>query len=557
MITFGRGTGVEFIPEIDPDARRAAFFAALIAGNRLELKIPQMFSHMMRDGRILLELYPNGYSHRAPYRIKHYRPKHYRIEHDEYDDPTAVKYCYPYRAIEAGANQARTKWAVLRVTSQLIEIATVDNEPDLDQVMPAGATASNPLGFMPYVEVLNPPPAGGELGESDFAQIATHLDNHNEVTDGIVDKIIEFSCNPIVTNKPASEMTAYENNGQQSNDFINQINSVAYASGFSLGTTPPNPRRRKLKKFFGDFESEDRIEQLQINPVPQDHVVWADGYERQLREALGGILERGIETATESRVVYGKVLATAKDKQTALFKYGLCEIFSFALLAEEAVYMATGGIQGLAPQPNRAVNYRVGAVFMPTADDTLKRSIVGRNLTEHGMSARETLKWIFPEKTETEIDQMVSAGGVPIRYLTQVMQMFSQASTLINPVDQLPYLDPTTGGTIAESFLPFILNALSYGSQFNSTPGQSGANSERYQPAAVAAAIERVRGRGSADPMVSADNQQPTGSDDAGPGTTPGPLPGPGTTRRAGGNLPGFFDLTRSPVLNYFGFGGQ
>lgn len=555
MITFGRGTGVEFIPEIDPEGYRAAFFAALIAGNRLELKIPQMFAHMMRDGRILLELYPNGYSHRTPYRIKHYRPRHYRIEHDEYDDPTAVKYCYPYRAIEAGASKPRTRWAILRITSQLIEVATVDNEPDLEQDMPAGATAKNPLGFMPYVEVLNPPPAGGELGESDFSQIASHLATHDDVTSGIADKIVEFSCNPIVTNKPAGEMFIYQDDGQ-SNDIINQMNSVAYASGFSLGTTPPKARRRKLRKVFGDFDEQDRIEQLQINPVPQDHVVWADGYERQLREALGGILERGIETATESRVVYGKVLATAKDKQLALFKYGLCEILSFALLAEEAVYAATGGVQGLPPQANRAVNYRVGAVFMPTADDTLKRSIVGRNLTEHGMSARETLKWIFPEKTESEIDQMVSAGGVPIRYLTQVMQMFSQASTLINPIDGLPYLDPTTGGTIAESFLPFILNALSYGSQFTSTPGQSGSNAERYAPAAIAAAIERARRqRGSADPMVSTDDQQPFRPTGTGPSPAPA-IPGPGTTRRAA-NLPQFFDLTRSPILNYFGLTGN
>lgn len=396
------------------------------------------------------------------------------------------------------------------------------------------------------MEVLNTPPAGGELGESDFSRVKTHLEIHEEVTSGIIEKILEFCYNPLVTNKPASSMFVYGDDG------ATERNSAAYASGFTVGTTSPKLKHRKLKKVFGDFDPEDRLEQLQINPIPQDHIIWADQYERQLREALGGILERGIETATESRVVYGKVAATAKDKQASLFRYGLCELFSFALLAEEAVYTATRGLQGIPPMGDRSVNYRVGAVFMPTANDTLNRSIVGRNLTEIGVNAKETMRWIFPDKTEGEIDQMVGSGGIPIRYLTQVMQMFLQANqTLINPITGLPYVDPATGGTIAETFIPFILNALSYGQQFNTPPNQSGTNSERFQPSAVTAAIERVkRQRGSADPIVSTSPVQSGGNIDR--AASPIPQPNVRTSRA----LPQFFDLSRSPILQYFGVGG-
>lgn len=548
MITFTRGTGVEFLPVLDQDGVRAAFLSTLITGNRLDLVIPQMISTMIGKGRFLLELYPNGYSHRVPYRIRHYAPDCYRVEHDEYGDISAAKYCYPYQTIEPGT-PPRTKWACLRVTSALIEYATLDQKPNLDQETPAQSTATNPLGFVPYIEVLNPSPAGGELGESDFSRVQTHLEIHEEVTGGIVEKILEFSYNPLVTNKPANSMMVYADGDEGAIE----RNSVAYASGFKLGTTPRR-KHRKLKKIFGDFEPEDRLEQLQINPIPQDHIIFADQYERQLREALGGILERGIETATESRVVYGKVAATAKDKQLALFKYGICEILSFALLAEEAVFAATRGRQGLPPLGDRSVNYRVGAVFMPTAQDTLNRSIVGRNLTEIGVNAKETMKWIFPEKTEPEIDQMVGSGGIPIRYLQQVMQMFGQATGLVNPINGLPYVDPATGATIAESFIPFILNALSYGQQFNTVPNQSGGNSERFSPAAISAAIGRAqRQRGNADPVVSADDQRTPGS-----GSSPEPaptLPTPGTVTRA--NLPQFLDLSRSPVLQFLGLSGR
>jgi hypothetical protein len=545
MITFTRGTGVEFLPVIDPSGARSAFIQTLVTGNRLDLMIPQMISHMLGKGRILLELYPNGYSHRTPYRIRHYTPDCYRVEADEYGDIAAAKYCYPYRRIEPGA-PPRVKWVCLRVTPGLIEFADLDNKPNLDQEIPAQSTAKNPLGYLPYVEVLNPPPAGGELGDPDFKMVESHLQIHDEVTGGIAEKILEFCYNPLVTNKSAGEL--YQ--GMYQDSTPDQRNSVAYMSGFEMGPTAPPPRFRKLKKVFGDFEPDDRLEQLQINPIPQDHQIFAADYERQLREALGGILERGIETATESRVVYGKVAATARDKQLALFKYGICEILSFAILAEEAVFVATKGLQGIPPAGDRSVSYRVGSVFMPTADDTLKRSIVGRNLTEVGVNAKETMKWIFPEKTEAEIDMMVGSGGVPIRYLSQIMQMFSQATALTDPATGAPYVDPLTGLTIAQSFIPFILNALAYGQQFNSPPNQSGTSAERYYPAAVNAAVIRAsQQRGNAEPIVSTSPLQSGGDVDRAQPIDSGPIPDPGASTRRGG---GFLDLTRSPILQFF-----
>ena len=539
MVTFVRGTGVEFIPALDENGVRATFLSKLISGNRLELTIPQMISHMIGKGRLLLELYPNGYSHRVPYRIRHYTPDCYRIEQDQYGDISAVKYCYSYKAVEPGS-PPKLKWVCQRVTSALIESAISDNKPDLDQEIPAGVPpVENPLGYLPYVEVLNPPPAGGNLGESDFEQIQSHLDIHEQVTSGIVEKILEFCYNPLITNKSAESVYS----GMYDTP-TNDRNSVAHASGFSSAAAPPIRKHRKLKKVFGDFENDDRLEQLQINPVPTDHQKFSDQYEQQLREALGGILERGIETATESRVVYGKVIATAKLKQAALFKYGLCELFAMALLAEEALFIATAGRQGLPLLGDRSVNYRIGAVFMPTAQDTLQRSIVGRNLTEVGVNSKETMKWIFPDKTESEIDMMVGSGGIPIRYLTQVIQMFAQANqTLINPVNGLPYVDANTGGTIAEAFIPFILNALSYGREFTSIPNESAGNSGRFEPAAVAAAVNRAR-RGNPE-LVSRNDQQPTRADQP---VEPAVIPEPGSTSRSGG----FFDLSRSPILNLF-----
>lgn len=132
MITFCRGTGVEFLPVVDDAAgTRSALISTLVTGNRLDLLIPQMISHLISKGRLLLEMYPNGYSHRVPYRIKHYTPDCYRVEHDQYGDIAAAKYCYPYREVQPGTPD-RIKWVLVRVTPQLIEYTELDQKPNLD-----------------------------------------------------------------------------------------------------------------------------------------------------------------------------------------------------------------------------------------------------------------------------------------------------------------------------------------------------------------------------------------------------------------------------------------
>jgi hypothetical protein len=558
QITFILGTGVDFLPLVDMENRRKGLIDQVGDQSRLELHLPQWAAWLMEKGRLLLYLRSDG----RLYQIHGYCKDDYRIEQSPDGRLQMATFRYAYTRREETGMQ-RQMWVQVRITDTVIEKREGETCPNLDQpFVPDSIPQPNLFGFVPCVEVLNPPPTGGKPGEGDFDRLAGAIECHDDLVGNIVDNLYYFSESPLVTTREAGEVTEAIAGSTEALD----RDSVAYASGFRGSERRPNrkrERRHRLKRVIGGVEPDELFQQLNINPVPQDHILFADQYERQLRESLGGILERGIETATESRVVFGKVAATAKRKQQALFKYGLCQIFEMAILAEEALFLASRGAFGLPYLGERMVGYRVGAVYQPTTRDTLDRSIVSRNLMRQGVNAKEALKFVFPEKSEAEIAQMVGSGGLPSEFLRDTMGLLAQLQQMFDPITGLPLQDPATGVPLVQALLPFITNALSYGQQFY--PGSSGQSVSPARAAAESGALstapERiariVRNAISADRggLVSANNRQ---SVDGVDGQQP-PIPGSvqsGATTSIPGSSPNpfanFLNFERSPILNFF-----
>lgn len=550
IITFTLGTGVDFLPVKDVDGARKGLIEQVCERSQIEINLPTWLAALMKRGRILLYLRPDG----RLYQIHAYPKGNYRIEQQPDGQYSQVQLFYSYQQRQESGGLT-SRWVRLRITANLIERQESSQKPDLNQPFTPDSVQGNDFGFIPCVEVLNPPPAGGELGTGDFDQISGLIEVHNDMTSGIVDKLYFYAESPIVTSRDPGEI---QEALFKPGDSWEDRESVAYASGFreSGRTSRSRNRRHKLRRIIGNIEPDEMFQQLNVNPVPQDHISYAGEYERQLRETLGGVLERGIETVTESRVVYGKVAVTAKYKQIALFKYGICRILSMALLAEEALWISTGGRLGLPYLGDRTINYRVGAVYQPTTRDTLDRSIVSRNLMRQGVNAKEALKYVFPEKSEQEIAQMVGSGGLPSEYLRDAMGILQQIGAMLDPLTGLPLTDPNTGVPLIQAVLPFITNALSYGQQFYSdtrAQPQSTANSAAESGALNAAPLRLARLAANAirslNGVVSANNQPTPGMDAPPvPGITTGSAPTPGGSANPFSN---FLNLNRSPILNW------
>ena len=541
MITFARAGGVEFVAQTDSEGMRKTFLDRLVRKNRLKTRLKGMLVRMIKGGKLLLYLRPVA----DGYRIQDYPCDQYRADYDANGDLESVTIIYSYKQRQA-SGQTQECWVKLRLTKDIIEKQEGKAKPDLDSVYQANevtAPIANSLGFIPCVEVLNPCPASDKEGVSDFEEIGGRLEAHDDMTAAIIDNLDFYCRSPLLTTREASEVT------EAIGDDL-YAGGVAHASGFSPAGSGVTPRRRrsqrKIKRVIGGIDDGELFQQLQINAVPGDLLSYANRYEQQLRESLGGVYEGGIETAAETSLVYGKVQASAAEKQEALYTLGLCEIMEMAIFAEEMLNAASLGGMGLPDLGDRTVNWRAAPVFVESTNEINLRTISARNLMKFvGVSAKEALKYVFPGKSDSELDAMVGDGGFPSDYLSTAIGMLQQLNQTLDPLTGLPQTDPATGQPLGASLLPFITNNLNYGQQFNAQPNNdSPGNADRSS--ALVAALNTV-----------ARIQQPVGGqqlDSMEPAALREPLqlPTPNSTvsQSANPKSGGFLDLTRSPILN-------
>ena len=96
------------------------------------------------------------------------------------------------------------------------------------------------------------------------------------------------------------------------------------------------------------------------------------------------------------------------------------------------------GVIGLPEDGERTVTYRFqGDVYEDTAYDVNQKSIVVRNLQELGVDSIEALKFLFPEKTDSERAEMLK--GFPFRMVQQTQSAMQQFLVLLNQMLQSPH----------------------------------------------------------------------------------------------------------------------
>lgn len=496
---FVKGGGTEFLPLKDPVGNRKPFLEHLTRANELEVRQRQMIKLMIDEGRFLLYLQPNGRS----YRIHVFSRDQYQVDRNADGEIESACIIYSYKLKKRGQKNPIDRWIKLWITTAEIWTHESETMPDFDEEFPEVpdlAPLPNVFGYVPCVEVLNP--TSDKRGESDFAELEAHIDAHDVMSEAILDNIEFFCRSPVVTTRDAEEVEEHLYEAQEKN----ARNSVARASGFKRNDSISFKPRRRLKKVLGGFEDGEEIKQLDINPVPADLLQYADRYEEKLRQALGGVAETGIETATETRIVYGGVEVTAREKREALYTYGLCKLLEMAIRAEEALFLESQrtartedeliGLQPGFDENGKSVGcevvYRTAPVFTPTTKDILDRSIVGRNLQRLGVDVKETLRRVFPEMSDDELSQIIGQGGIPVEYLQDAMSLMQTLLSLVDPTTQGAIVDPSTNLPLAYSLIPLITNALNYGEQFKQPFTYTDPTTDRAERLSLAAAAARI-----------------------------------------------------------------
>jgi hypothetical protein len=353
----------------------------------------------------------------------------------------------------------------------------------------------NALGFIPAVEVLNKPNASGTEGEGEFEPFMEAIVLHDQMMSTIA-KNIEFFGNPtLVSSRPRSDLVEATGSDRNFRPTISSQSGFAGMDSPSTRTSEPFGASAafgglRVPRIIANVEPSDRVGFLTPDPVNGDMNRYALLIREEIRTALGGVDEISVSagaTATEIKGLMGRAQATALRKNKSFLTYGFCKLLEMILYHQENIFRQTfvevtglkaptppteqtaeavakyenrlarfeqevdqkisqslennkvpRGVYGLPPDGERAVSYRFqGDVYEDTAYDINQKSIVVRNLQELGVDSVEALKFLFPDKTDSERAEMLK--GFPFRMVQQTQGAFSQFLLLLNQMLQTPH----------------------------------------------------------------------------------------------------------------------
>ena len=353
----------------------------------------------------------------------------------------------------------------------------------------------NALGFIPAVEVLNKPNASGTEGEGAFEPFMEAIELHDQMMSTIAKNIAFFGTPTLVSSRPRSDLVEATGSDRNFRPTISSQSGFAGMDSPSTRTSEPFGASAafgglRVPRIIANVEPSDRVGFLTPDPVNGDMNRYALLIREEIRTALGGVDEISVSagaTATEIKGLMGRAQATALRKNKSFLTYGFCKILEMILYHQENIFRQTfvevtglkapappteqteeavakyenrlarfeqeidqkiskslednkvpRGVYGLPPDGERAVSYRFqGDVYEDTAYDINQKSIVVRNLQELGVDSVEALKFLFPDKTDSERAEMLK--GFPFRMVQQTQGAFSQFLLLLNQMLQTPH----------------------------------------------------------------------------------------------------------------------
>jgi len=391
------------------------------------------------------------------------------------------------------------RYVRISITDKLISEVETDSELSFD-LDPAGLltpsnSRENTLGFIPAVEVLNKPNSSGTEGEGEFGPFSEQIVLHDSLIQNIA-KNIEFFGNPtLISSRPRSDLI------EASDAERTFRPTISSQSGFAGRDTPSTRVSEpfggsslmgglRVPRIIANVEPSDRMGYMTPDPVNGDMNRYALLLREEIRTALGGVDEISVSagaTATEIKGLMGRAQATALRKNKSFLTYGFCKLLEMIIYHQEQIFRESfvavsgmktpkipekatpesvekydvdvkkfklkveiaiktsletntvpPGVYGLPADGDREVTYRFqGDVYEDTAYDLNQKSIVVRNLQELGVDSVEALKYLFPDKTDSERSEMLK--GFPFRMIQQTQSAFQQFLVLLSQMLQTPH----------------------------------------------------------------------------------------------------------------------
>lgn len=397
--------GIEIAPNADDEfCTRAKFLREAYERNQTHIHLDHIWQKGALTGSVLLYIRPNG----AHYRLHYYSAKEFKpyfnIDGDLIQVDVRGEYLH-------GDERIKT---LMRINVDTITRWEGGSGIDVDQ---KGMEIKNPYGFLPCVLINNKSNGIGKLGLPEFDQLENSIAEHDWLINQLHANLGLFGSPIVVTSRSAIEL-------REANVLITP--SVAESGGYYRGTGYANRDREriKLRSIIDNFEPGETFAFTTPEPIDQESQALIHDYARQIRVALGSVDERTLTSATatlrqpeELTVALAFAIATASKKATTYFTYGIAIAYSLMLqMAEMDLILPT-------LSRDKLITWRyLGDIWKRSSRDVLNDSIVGRNLLRLGVNVKETLRTIYPEKNDAELDDLLR-GGFAYEFINGISQV--------------------------------------------------------------------------------------------------------------------------------------
>ena len=493
--------GLTFYCDQDTYNSRTSFLQDVIALNKLDIRFPAIIRNFLIDGCGLFYFRPDPklkyqiyFFNKNQYRVYH------DLNGNVEEVVILYSYKVKNRNLGLPANSYGQNKRYVRLTITADEINEIESDTELSfelepgSVLTPAKTRPNTLGFVPAVEVLNKPNASGTEGEGEFDPFMEQIVLHDQIIRNVA-KNIEFFGNPtLISSRPRSDLV-------EASDAQGTFRpTISSQSGFAGPDTPSTRVSEpfgagmggglRVPRIIANVEPSDRVGYMTPDPVSGDMNRYALLLREEIRTALGGVDEISISagaTATEIKGLMGRAQATALRKNKGFLVYGFCRLLEMMIYHQEVIFRESfiaamgfnkpkipteqteesvekyqnslrrfdkkvdeamrdalaknkvpGGVVGIPEDGDRTVSYRYqGDVYEDTAYDVNQKSIVVRNLQELGVDSIEALKYLFPDKTDSERAEMLK--GFPFRMVQQTQAAMQQFLVLLSQMLQSPH----------------------------------------------------------------------------------------------------------------------
>lgn len=379
--------GIELYPQADRDDIRLRFIERVWKHNRTSLYLTDIWEKGAISGSVLLYVRPNGKS----YKVSYYPANEFVPYYNGDGDLETVVINTSHQGEDRKTNYSR-----LRIKPGVIEKWSSEREI-VNNSVPDSVT-TNPYGLMPCVVIDNRPTGPGKRGRGEFSQFKGQIEDHDWKLSQ-VNGNLEFFGGPIFySSRSQQEMTEAGMVEQR---------SVAEAGGYGGSQ---HTERIKARRIFDNLEPGEQIGFATPEPITPENLNFINQTARQIRAALGSV-DEGEASATstgtsfELKTILGRAIQTASRRAESYLTFGIAEAYSLILqMAEHDQVLPV-------ISPETTINWRhLGDVFQETPQDTLTKSIVGRNLLRLGVNVEECIRYLFPGKRDNEIEALLENG---------------------------------------------------------------------------------------------------------------------------------------------------